>query len=185
MLTNCGPVCKSCNMFRFSERCPNYGKPYQKAWAEPGDVDRMFRRIVSDPYFAETYGPLQIISSPDTGGPWVVSLDNFLSGSECEQVIELGTIQGYQRSYGRTEKNADGTFYEVPSRERTSANTWCYEQCMQNRTVQIIKERMENMTGIPQHNSEHLQLLCILSAGHDVMNGTGSNDDEQSVVHIV
>ena len=43
-------------------------------------------------------------------GPWVVVLDNFLSDKECERLIELATMEGYNRSNDVGEKRDDGTF---------------------------------------------------------------------------
>jgi hypothetical protein len=42
---------------------------------------------------------------------------------------------------------------------RTSTNTWCDTGCLTDEVTQGILQKMEHLTGIPQHNSEHLQLL--------------------------
>jgi prolyl 4-hydroxylase len=42
---------------------------------------------------------------------------------------------------------------------RTSSNTWCQEECYRHPVTKQILEKIENMTGIPDSNSEYLQLL--------------------------
>lgn len=43
-------------------------------------------------------------------GPWVAVLDNFLTDDECDRLIELGAMEGYNRSSDVGEKQEDGTF---------------------------------------------------------------------------
>lgn len=47
------------------------------------------------------------------------------------------------------------------NKERTSTNAWCVEDCFEDNTTQAVIKRLENITGIPDTNSEYLQLLRV------------------------
>ena len=47
------------------------------------------------------------------------------------------------------------------NKERTSTNAWCVEDCYEDNTTQAVIKRLENITGIPDTNSEYLQLLRV------------------------
>ena len=136
-----------------------------------GDLDAMFEKIVSDTYFASQYD-IKVLSRPDylegddpetvdyITGPWVVTLDNFLTEEEARRLIELGRNVGYERStdVGRIEE--DGSVERKVSTGRTSTNAWCNsEECTEDPVANAVYERMQNLTGIPSSNSEALQLL--------------------------
>jgi prolyl 4-hydroxylase len=57
------------------------------------------------------------------------------------------------------ERNPDGSYGSVQSSGRTSTNAWCSETCLTNETVKGVIQKLENLTGIPDANSEQLQLL--------------------------
>jgi hypothetical protein len=60
----------------------------------PGDLNKFFERIVAD----EQYDT-NVLSSPDTtNGPWVVTIDDFISHEETQVLIEMGAQLGYERS---------------------------------------------------------------------------------------
>lgn len=134
----------------------------------------MFHTIVSDPYYRKMYD-IQVLSRPTSfqpnqeciegfedsmDGPWVVLLDNFLNSTEAETLIELGATIGYERSTDVGDVEENGSFETVVSFSRTSTNAWCNtEDCHDNPVVLAVRERMENLTGIPAANSEALQLL--------------------------
>lgn len=46
-----------------------------------------------------------------------------------------------------------------PSNFRTSKNAWCVEACYNDTTTQQVIAKIENVTGIPDTNSEYLQIL--------------------------
>lgn len=62
----------------------------------PGDLNKMFERITTEPYYIEKYQP-NILSKPPEG-PWVITMDNVATEEECEKIIQLGTDRGYERS---------------------------------------------------------------------------------------
>lgn len=161
MQTNCSPACMSCDKLIFEDRCP-IDTSAPEIWG-PGDLNKLFSRIVTEPYYQQ-YKPVIIgqpgMENPHTGDiPWIVVLEEFLTEEECETLIELGAKQGYERSEDVGEETFDGTYGSVQSRERTSSNAWCQEECYDHPITKRIVQRMENLTGIPDENSEHFQLL--------------------------
>ena len=99
-------------------------------------------------------------------GPWVVTLDNFLSDEECDHLMKQGEQMGYERSTLEEEK--DYTEEELEQEMngddayRTSQNTWCEEECYDHPATRKIIERLSNATGIPDSYAEHLQLLSYV-----------------------
>jgi hypothetical protein len=53
----------------------------------------------------------------------------------------------------------DGTYDSIKQNTRTSHNTWCVEECYQDERNQNVIKRVENITGIPDTNSEYWQFL--------------------------
>ena len=89
----------------------------------------------------------------------VITIDDFITDEECDRLIELGGKQGYGRSTNVGKMKFDGTFEEKTSKTRTSHNAWCTEECYKDDLVQNVLERIAQLTGIPDQNSEYLQLL--------------------------
>lgn len=118
MKHKCAPVCKSCDYLSIETRCP-LDPNAKDAWY-PGDITKMFERLMSDPEF-QKYEP-KIVSRPtylegDTEltaeykiGPWMAILDNVISEEEAQKMIELGGIEGYKRSADVGDKLEDGTY---------------------------------------------------------------------------
>jgi prolyl 4-hydroxylase len=86
----------------------------------PGDITKMFQRILTDPDM-EQYEP-KVVSRPEYApfdtpetadykiGPWMVLFENALTEEEAEKMIELGGIEGYERSADVGKKLLDGTY---------------------------------------------------------------------------
>jgi len=161
MEMECAPSCKTCIKLDFNHRCP-YDPDAPTIWG-PGDLNKMFERITTDPYY-EQFNPT-ILSQPGTpigkfqDGPWVITLGNVLSEEETVKLIELGGVRGYEQSFDVGKKKFDGSYDKHLNKERTSTNSWCVEDCYENETTQAVVQRLENITGIPDTNSEYLQLL--------------------------
>ena len=155
MLQFCGPSCQSCNFDPYETRCP-FDKSAPLVWG-PGDLDKMFQRITTDPTVQRQYTPT-ILSSPATGGPWLVQLENFVAPEECERLIYHGQQRGYESSL-TLQTNPDGTVEDIPHPSRNSKTTWCLEECITDPLALTVIERIEKLTGIPRNNSEALQLL--------------------------
>ena len=92
-------------------------------------------------------------------GPWVITLDNFIKSEECDKLIELGGNSGYERSEDVGKELFDGSFDSVQSKSRTSSNAWCQDECYEHPVAKAVMDRIELVTGIPETNSENLQLL--------------------------
>jgi len=172
MQMECAPSCKSCINLDFNFRCP-FDPDAPSIWG-PGDLNRMFERITQDEYYQQ-YTP-KILSQPGVGignykrdGPWVITLDNVISEEECVKLIDLGGVKGYDQSYDVGKKKYDGTYDKHLNKERTSTNAWCTEECYDDNVTQKVLQRLENITGIPDTNSEYLQLLRVRTILKHVM----------------
>jgi prolyl 4-hydroxylase len=123
----------------------------------------MFERIVASPAY-EKYN-VTIHSSPKSykahegEGPWVITLDDFLSPAECERLIQLGHNIGYERSEDVGAQKFDGTYEALINSDRTSTTAWCIAECFEDPVTVAVRERIEELTGINDANSEYLQLL--------------------------
>jgi len=141
---------------------------------EPGDLHRMFEKIVAPDSESQKFKPIihsrpytpgaegvegQPLEKGQIEGPWVLTFDEFLTEQESDILIELGSIEGYERSTDVGEQLFDGTFDKKESLGRTSHNAWCKEQCMKNETAQVVLNRIESVTGVPTTNYESFQLL--------------------------
>ena len=155
MTLQCAPACQTCDQISFEHRCP-FDRDAPKAWG-PGDLNKMFERLTQDPYYVEKFSP-EIHSKPPEG-PWVITLDNVTTEEQCSKLIQLGADRGYTRSKDVGEVKFDGSFGSKVQETRTSHNTWCLDECYKNEATQAVLKNMENITGIPDHNSEYLQLL--------------------------
>ena len=162
MYKNCLPACRMCHYLIFDERCPYDGSDETNIWKEHNQVNQLFERITTEPYYVSKYTPT-IHSQPTQeeggGGPWLVSLENFLSTDECNRLIELGAQRGYEHSKDVGTQQADGTYSSADNPDRTSSNAWCLDECFRDPVTQTVLQRIENLTDIPDQYSEYLQLL--------------------------
>lgn len=170
MMIYCAPACQSCDTFELIATCT---PDEEKNVFNVNDMDTMFRRIVremptEDGTNFPDYVPV-VHSRPDKPpkntagdsdyviGPWVVTLENFLSSEECDHLIRLGNLAGYDRSSLEDEDDEEEGDEEA---YRTSVNSWCAEDdCYHDSVVTDVRERIRNLTGIPLLNSEYLQML--------------------------
>lgn len=167
MKIHCAPACFTCEHLSFDTRCP-VPENLTDVFAA-GDLNGMFDRIVTDPYYQEQY-TIEILSRPknDTTStntkpkrdkPWVVTIENFLTDEECDTLIRLGGELGYEQSLDVGARKFDGTFDSVQSSGRTSTNAWCQDACFDDPVTKRVLAKIENLTGVPDDNSEYLQLL--------------------------
>lgn len=168
MKLQCGPVCQSCDMMHVETRCPL--DPEATEALGPGDLNKMFENIVTDPYYKQ-FEPV-VLARPDyapgdgpetatykVGSIWMIQFDNAMSSEEADRLIELGGARGYERSADVGNEKSDGTFDTLVSSGRTSENAWCTDDCYTDPIAQRVMQRIENITGVPGPNSENLQLL--------------------------
>lgn len=168
MRLQCAPICQTCDLLHIETRCP-IDPDAVDVW-KSGDLNRMFERIVQDPNY-QTLKPV-VLSRPDyapgdspetasyaVGGIWVLQFDQAFSDEETDRLIDLGHGRGYERSADVGSEKADGTFDSLINSGRTSTNAWCTDECNTDPVAQAVMERIANITGIPETNSENLQLL--------------------------
>lgn len=161
MKTSCAPACQSCRHIKFEHRCP-LDQTGNTALAQPGDLYRMFDRILNNPQFA-SYTP-RALSRPSNAtvddAPWVVVLDNVLTQDECDTLSKQAHRLGFKQSgeIGNTTR-FDGLKNSVRSERRTSSTTWCTGQCANHDVAKALHQRIEELTQIPQLNYENLQML--------------------------
>jgi prolyl 4-hydroxylase len=171
MSLNCAPACHTCEMLSIEKRCPPLDPNAVDVFAKPGDVNKLFTRIISDQFYQQ-FGPIKVLSRPDltpgdsktmfeyrVGGPWILLFENAMTAEEADRLIEFGNKLGYTRSYDAGERKADGTYSQNFNNGRSSTHAWCFTECANDPLVQRVLNRIVNMTGIPIENFEPLQLL--------------------------
>ena len=105
MKKHCAPLCKSCEYLSVEGRCP-IDPNAPTAW-QPGDLNKLFETLTQEPYLSEY--DVQTLSSPASDGPWIITMENMVLEDEAERLIELGAVEGYERSFEVGEVKADGT----------------------------------------------------------------------------
>jgi prolyl 4-hydroxylase len=156
MMEKCAPMCNSCEALTLEFKCP-LDPEAEDAWEPEDGLNKMFERLTAEP-FKSKYS-VEILSSPATDGPWVITMDDVVSAEEAFRLIELGHEVGYERSTDVGDLRADGTHLNVKSEGRTSTNAWCKDECEEDESTQAVNARLQEITGIPQINTENLQLL--------------------------
>jgi len=68
-------------------------------------------------------------------------------------------IEGYAASGDVGKINARGQSEVKYSTGRTSTNAWCSGVCYRNSTAIEVSKRLSELTGVPERNSEYLQML--------------------------
>ena len=131
------------------------------AW-EPGDLDKTFEKWVTDDEFKQ-YTP-NVLSSPGAkfggiDGPWILTLDTFLTDFESDQIWKGGQMVGFDRSTDQGETNEFGEMEQIVSTTRTSSNAWCNDKCERLPGVISATNKIEKVTGIPRKNYESYQIL--------------------------
>ena len=158
MRFQCPLVCQKCDQLSVKTRCP-LDPDTPNAW-KPGSLNEFFTNITTSDQYETT-----ILSGPGSGsnddddGPWVVTIPDFLSDTECDHLVQLGHNEGYQRSADVGDIKKDGTYDALVNEGRTSTNAWCQHSCYQDPIAQQIIGRIAELTNTPETNSEHLQIL--------------------------
>lgn len=167
MRIKCPAICQNCSLVSLEERCP-LDLDVPMVWG-PGDLNKMFVNITTGSEFQKYQ--VNVLSRPDyiNGdteetanykiGPWVVTLDNFLSNEEADRMVQLGSEEGYEQSADVGEMNPDGTFENDINTDRTSINSWCRTVCYEDPTAKKVMQKIEEVSGIPEANSEFIQML--------------------------
>ena len=166
MENNCASACQMCHVLSYETRCPvdKEKMRQENVFQKPGDLNGMFERILSDAVIERDFGPVIAHSRPggDPGnstiidGPYIITIDNFLTEEECTVLRNHGNNsgEGFVRS-----NTGDGKYMSSSRDVRTSSTNWCRDGCHEDSIVQGVHRRIEMLTGIPQENYECLQIL--------------------------
>lgn len=164
-------MCRSCEQLRVETRCPLDPDAVDALY--PGDLNRMFERIVTDPAYRQ-YQPV-VLSRPsyapgDTAenvtyaiGLWMVLFENAMTDDEADRLVELGGLAGYERSSDVGEELPDGTYTQNVNSGRTSTNA-VRPRLHAGRRPYLVTTICSN----PMHCqlSTHCLLLCVPAVVH-------------------
>ncbi|KAL3784812.1 hypothetical protein HJC23_013852 [Cyclotella cryptica] len=167
MKQNCAPACKSCDyVLEMHEKCKLVPDSSLDA-IQPGGMNQLFERMVRasaqmgfDPkvwsrplkrYDGDVSSCETDITNPCNtfDGPWVITMENFVSDDEIRILLDWGSRMTYERSQAG----------DMVTDTRTSSHSWCTDECYHDPNVAIIRQRIADVTGIPYANYECLQLL--------------------------
>jgi hypothetical protein len=169
MIVHC---CQSCDTYssidasrlidptmRCSKEHLNTTAPIWKA----GDLNALFTKWATDAAMKELYDPT-VLSSPGgahggIAGPWVMTLDHFVTPDEADALVRGGQRVGLERSTDQGATNRVGEREKVVSQTRTSSNAWCTGACEALPEVDAITQRIEDVTQIPRSHYESFQIL--------------------------
>jgi prolyl 4-hydroxylase len=90
-------------------------------------------------------------------------IDDFLTDDEAETLKEIGT-PGLEPSTG-TGSYTNGKFERIKMESRTSYNSWLMNGLESHPTVATVDQRISNVTGLFEGNSEHYQVLRYAATG--------------------
>lgn len=149
MIVNC---CKSCDekegygyLIDSEVRCdPKRLNSTMPAW-KSGSLNQVFKKWATAEQYKQ-YEPV-VISSPDTGGPWIMTFDNFLDDFEVEQLLHGASYgEGFKRSTDQGKIiSGSGEMVKVTSKTRTSSNAWCRTECENLPGVKRVTDRIEEV----------------------------------------
>ena len=144
--------CKSCDdtegygyLIDSDVRCdPKRLNSTVPAW-KSGSLDELFTKWATEEEYKQ-YEPV-VVSSPDTGGPWIMTFDNFLDDFEVEQLLHGASYgEGFQRSTDQGKIiSGSGEMVKVTSKTRTSSNAWCRTECENLPGVKRVTDRIEEV----------------------------------------
>eukprot|EP00924_Labyrinthula_sp_SR-Ha-C_P009299 snap_masked-scaffold_2-processed-gene-19.23-mRNA-1 protein AED:0.07 eAED:0.07 QI:0/0/0/0.5/1/1/2/0/476 len=162
MIVNCPSSCKGCDLLDPAKRCdPNFlNTSAENIWS-PGDLNKMFEKILNDQNAVEQFGITKVepLGKHKDSDLWVLQFDSFLSDIEVDVLLSWGGKLGFQRSTDTGKANERGEVTKVFSQGRTSTNTWCTKECESDPVVKNISQRIINLTNVPYDNYEQFQLL--------------------------
>jgi len=172
MQKHCAPACQLCHLLDVRLRCPI--KPGNEPVFKPGELNTLFENIVDNADGKGEYvkynpkalsrPKLKRDGTPAGGdaidGPWIVTLENFISDIEADALIAAGAKKGYERSQDVGAELPDGSHEDEVNDGRTSENAWCDERiCESNPIIMPVLNRIAEVTLTHVDNHEDLQLL--------------------------
>lgn len=101
----CAPACKTCHLLEkpFETRCA-LPKDINKRneFIKPGDLNKRFLDMVTNkfPDKVEIHSGPKDLTGKDAipDGPWLITIDDFITEDESSELIELSEIGGFERS---------------------------------------------------------------------------------------
>lgn len=158
MIVNCPSACESCELLDPGKRCdPDFLNISADSFWEPGHLDEMFERILSDKFLVEEYG-ISVVKCPPEDA-WLLQFDKFMTSEEVDVLVEWGNKLGFERSTDTGKPNDRGEVTKIFSTGRTSSNAWCTNACENDPVVKRVSDRIVNITHVPYENYEQFQLL--------------------------
>lgn len=144
MRANCAPACQVCpNIYEQQDRCDRHEQAARDA-IQPGQLYKMFETIVQSSSPKAT-----IVSQPspennnndDDDLPWIVTLDDFLTDQECQEIIQLAGDFDFSQER-----------YELDSGETTNLDRFfCVNpECDQLELFQTFRQRLHELTDFAQ-----------------------------------
>mmetsp|Transcript_39945 Transcript_39945/g.96405 ORF Transcript_39945/g.96405 Transcript_39945/m.96405 type:complete len:504 (+) Transcript_39945:2499-4010(+) len=92
-------------------------------------------------------------------GPWIVTIEDFVTQDQVDALKGHGERQGYSRSYDGVQKD-DGSWERIPVEWRTSGESFCNTpQCLEDPIVTDLMTNVTSTLGIPESHCDYLQLL--------------------------
>lgn len=173
MALQCSKTCSMCHLRNAKTRCD----PLQNddVALQPGGLHLLFQNLTAHPKKVfDDYGNL--IDSEDefiwsgrnrrqytvhklSSDPWVIAIDNVLSDQETDEMINIAHTTGFEGSTTTGEVDETGTINRMTDQDRTSMQAWCQGACDSEPLVNILYDRIAELTTVPSNNFEHLQLL--------------------------
>jgi hypothetical protein len=152
MHMNCPVSCNTCHLLDPKQRCTraNLGMTDGPAY-QTGEMNKMFRDII--PRFGGVYD-VEVLSE----SPWVVVLHNFLKEPEIKAFLEYADGR-WHRSREVGPANELGQISGVVTRNRTSTQVWCHDDCDSGPHVLSVTRKIQDLIRIPYSHFENYQIL--------------------------
>mmetsp|Transcript_30766 Transcript_30766/g.68999 ORF Transcript_30766/g.68999 Transcript_30766/m.68999 type:complete len:447 (-) Transcript_30766:115-1455(-) len=160
MKQSCSAACRSCD-YVLSMKSLCALDPNGVDAIEAGGMDELFERMLR--VAKENEWQPTVLSRPPSGdvsasgehteniadGPWVITLENFLSQNGIDALLDWGAKNGFEEI-----KVGNMVIQDV-----TSSHLWCEADCSSQEVVSTLMGQISNLTGIDVLNFESLQLL--------------------------
>ena len=155
MSVNCAAACDMCEMSKASVRCALTRYNRTAALPEgPDALDVLFERILAE--HAEL-AP-RVLSRPPAG-PWIVTLDDFVTAAEIDGLMrESSKSLARSTDVGATDATT-GVTAKVVSKKRTSSNSWCLSTCEKSLAALSLTAKIERLLGVSRAHFEQFQVL--------------------------
>lgn len=175
MTTKCCPACDSIDDVKYFTDCPIDPDTYNAFYA-PGQVTETFlgmlQRVKAAGFSPIVHAapdknavPAEYIADSDNvdsvkHGPWVVTIDDFVTNQEADALVDHGEKLKFERSMDGIVKE-DGTSDLGYVSFRTSHETYCFANtdCVADPIVVNLMERITTALQMPLENCDYLQLL--------------------------